>query len=135
MTKGENIGYTAIYRYKRDKLRPEIEAKELYDENPLVELNEITNPAVKDRYKELALCDKIIELAAELGIEPDQTDKITKLDIMKLALAAMDKKSKILTAGQSKSTNVLVVNENVPEDPKLRSRARSLVKSIVSSKA
>lgn len=129
-TQGEHISYSTIFNYRKNvfnKKTTEIDLFEDAMEQGVIE------PAVVIHSEDLELCNIVIDAAKRLRLEVNEDQKTTALDIYKIALQAATLKQKILNENKPKTLNQTVIL-NVPEDPKLRSKARDVVQQIISSK-
>jgi len=129
-TQGESIAHTTIYNHRKNKLEKKDAELELFDE--AMDNGEV-QPAVVIHSEDLELCNLVIDAAKQLRLEVNEDQKTTILDIYKLALQAVQRKQAILNENKPKTLNQTVIL-NVPEDPKLRSKARDVVQQIISSK-
>jgi len=129
-TQGESIGHVTIYKHRKNKFeKKEAEIEEFIEAADKGEIE----PAVVIHSEDLELCKIVMDAAKKLRLEVNEDQKTTVLDIYKLALQAATLKQKILNENKPKTLNQTVIL-NVPEDPKLRSKARDVVQQIISSK-
>lgn len=93
--KSNPIGKTAINDYRK-KYNPKKKAKIKYHEKKSKErLDNAADKIVSD----LEFCDNLVQIANEVGLEVDNDNKITKLDVNKLALQAIKTKNEIIKQG------------------------------------
>jgi hypothetical protein len=89
---GQSISESTLRRY-RDEFDPHQEAVEEYIEEKSIER---FDTAKKDIISDLHFCDNLVEIANKVGLEVDNDNKITKLDINKLGLQAIKTKHDII---------------------------------------
>ena len=93
--KGNPIGKSAINNYRKI-FNPKKKAVSKYHEKKSKErLEKASNEIVSD----LEFCDSLVQIASEVGLEVDNDNKITKLDVNKIALQAIKTKNDIIKQG------------------------------------
>jgi hypothetical protein len=119
---GEKIDHVTIFNHRKSFLNVDEEVNEEYLKNKRLKTK------VKKRLNDLAYCDMIIDAAAKLGIEIDPDQKFTALDLHKLALLAIDKKTKLLADSPKRINNTNII---IPTDQKIRAKGRALVTQFI----
>jgi len=122
--KGIKISYATIYNHRRDNLNITRESVKEYERK---RRKELMQPYINKRVSDIEYCDHLIQIAAALELKVDVDQKITALDIHKLALQAVSKKADLLKDSPSKTVNHNII---IPEDTETRAKGRQLIEFI-----
>jgi hypothetical protein len=129
-SQGEQIAYGTIFNYRKNVFNKKSTEIDLFEE---ARDEGIIEPAYVTKSEDLELCNIVMDAAKKLRLEVNEDQKTTILDIYKLALQAATLKQKILNENKPKTLQQTVIL-NVPEDPKLRSKARDVIQQIMAGK-
>lgn len=109
---GNPISKNTLYRYK-ENFNPHEEAVQEYIEEKSIERFDTTKKKI---VSDLEFCDNLVQIANEVGLEVDNDNKITKLDVNKLALQAIKAKNEIIKSGSEDEKEFTIIIKGVDSD-------------------